>query len=111
MIVALDARLAFDTLDPNALHEIAPTLPTDITFGLPDASGLLTLTLTALDELGRTLEASAQVTIVSDEQPEVTLVIGGDLMAHCRDGQLDQDESDVALRKCFLVVGPSSAIL
>jgi Kelch motif/Galactose oxidase, central domain len=99
-VAALEAQLAFASLDPNALYAIPaaggmPSLPTEVVLALPNASGSLTITLDAVDVIGRELGAAATTQIAADQQQTVALVIGGELSAACTDGVLDGDETDV----------------
>ena len=91
----LDARFAFATLDPDELHGIAPSLPAVAVFQLPDVSGPLTMTASAVDSFGRELSAAGSTTVVAFDRATVTIVIGADLMTSCANGIKDAGETDV----------------
>jgi hypothetical protein len=99
-IATLDARLAFATLDPQALQAIPSdggpvTLPATTTLPLPEASGALTITLDAIDGDGRKLSAAATTGVIAGTDATVELELGNGLPDSCFDGVANAGEVDV----------------
>src|SRR5258706_1054556 len=99
-IANLDARIAFATIDPNALYGVpaaggAPALPVEQSFAIPDVSGTATITFAAIDQRGRRLAATASADIVAGDGGTTSVVIGSDVVASCTDNVKQANEVDV----------------
>jgi hypothetical protein len=90
-IAQADARIAFSTIDPNALTPITD----EHLFTLPDVDGALACTIDATDDTGRLLSATAMVTIAAKTTQSLTIDLTGTWPATCFDGAKDGNETDV----------------